>query len=550
MVGRGGRSRGCKTCRRRRVKCDESKPVCTRCQNSGFPCEGYPKDLTFVDEGSRFATPASSKAGSRTREKSSGDVTSISPKDSQTPNVQLAISKQPTLSPFQDEICLAYLTRTLFGNNQNSPLTSHVWDSAVASTDSAKLGYTAVSSLATTYFGRMHGSNEELLCQGRRLYGQAVHRLALEICKPEEASLSQQVMLSALALYYYEMIMNTSDVGWVEHAGGIGRLMEVRGPRRHQLAPDHDYFLFFRRTLIGQAFVTRKRTFLEREEWKTIPWAMQPTPKTTEHFLLDVSANIPGLAEDMDRLERNGPIAARNPVGPNEEQALRENVRQKLIDTFKSLLEWRFNWESTYPDVVAETISMPRSSLVSNLNRPRCLDRVFYYTDIKRAEEIQQYHLTMLWVLGLVMRLQDNSVTPSAFGPWPLNRRPDASNAIALPHEGMTTLTVAREIARSTENFTQPQYPRRQLLRLLGPLRGCVLVFMLSGQTEPHELSWVSGVLCRISDEFGFEFCKRFTKLPPLGFYQPRQNERVSEGADSYTFSDPTTGFRQTFLSQ
>ncbi|KAF2803651.1 uncharacterized protein BDZ99DRAFT_168467 [Mytilinidion resinicola] len=530
-----------------------SKPVCTRCQNSGFPCEGYPKDLTFVDEGSRFASQSStrsSKAGSRTGEVSSVDAPSLSPKGSQTPNVQLAISKQPTLSPFQDEICLAYLIRTLFGDNHNFPLASHVWDSAVASTDSAKLGQTAVSSLATTYFGRMHGSNMQLLHQGRRLYGQAVHRLALEICKPEEASLSQQVMLSALAFYYYEMVMNTSDIGWVEHVGGTGKLMEVRGPRRHQFAPDHDYFLYFRRTLIGQAFVTRTRTFLEREEWKTVPWAMQPNSKTTEHLILDVSANVPGLAEDMDRLERNGPVAARNPLGPNEEETLRESLRHKLIDTFGSLLEWRFNWESTYPDVVAETVSMPRSSLVSNLERPRCLDRVFYYNDIKRAEEIQQYHLTMLWVLQLVVRLQDPSVTPSAFSPWPPHRRPDASNALALPHDEMTTLNVAREIARSTENFTQPQHPRRQLLKLLGPLRGCVLVFMLSAQAEQYELSWVSGVLCRIADEFGFDFCKRFAQLPPLGYYQPSQNERVSEGASTYTFADQTTGFRQTFLSQ
>jgi hypothetical protein len=32
---------GCATCRRRRVKCDEKKPVCGRCLSANFVCEGY-----------------------------------------------------------------------------------------------------------------------------------------------------------------------------------------------------------------------------------------------------------------------------------------------------------------------------------------------------------------------------------------------------------------------------------------------------------------------------------------------------------------------------
>lgn len=33
---------GCITCRKRRVKCDETRPVCTRCRSANFECEGYP----------------------------------------------------------------------------------------------------------------------------------------------------------------------------------------------------------------------------------------------------------------------------------------------------------------------------------------------------------------------------------------------------------------------------------------------------------------------------------------------------------------------------
>ncbi|CEL01302.1 hypothetical protein ASPCAL00888 [Aspergillus calidoustus] len=33
---------GCLTCRKRRVKCDETKPHCTRCTSTGRKCDGYP----------------------------------------------------------------------------------------------------------------------------------------------------------------------------------------------------------------------------------------------------------------------------------------------------------------------------------------------------------------------------------------------------------------------------------------------------------------------------------------------------------------------------
>lgn len=54
--GQGGRKRafhsktrsGCLTCKNRRVKCDEKRPVCQRCVNGGRKCEGYENPLVFV----------------------------------------------------------------------------------------------------------------------------------------------------------------------------------------------------------------------------------------------------------------------------------------------------------------------------------------------------------------------------------------------------------------------------------------------------------------------------------------------------------------------
>lgn len=52
MVGVGGRGKGCRTCVRRHLKCDEAKPTCKRCLKAKLYCGGY-KEQTFISfEGS------------------------------------------------------------------------------------------------------------------------------------------------------------------------------------------------------------------------------------------------------------------------------------------------------------------------------------------------------------------------------------------------------------------------------------------------------------------------------------------------------------------
>ncbi|KAI4275784.1 MAG: hypothetical protein LQ337_002945 [Flavoplaca oasis] len=48
MVGVPGRSKGCKTCRRRKKGCDLQQPACGNCIRGGLLCEGYARQWTFV----------------------------------------------------------------------------------------------------------------------------------------------------------------------------------------------------------------------------------------------------------------------------------------------------------------------------------------------------------------------------------------------------------------------------------------------------------------------------------------------------------------------
>jgi hypothetical protein len=56
MVNKG-RSGGCNTCRRRRVKCDETRPACQACQRGARECEGYDRPapgLKFRDQSTKY----------------------------------------------------------------------------------------------------------------------------------------------------------------------------------------------------------------------------------------------------------------------------------------------------------------------------------------------------------------------------------------------------------------------------------------------------------------------------------------------------------------
>ncbi|KAK5089810.1 hypothetical protein LTR70_006186 [Exophiala xenobiotica] len=48
------RSKGCRICVQRRVRCDQARPTCNNCKKGNRPCPGYAQDLKFQDEGIRL----------------------------------------------------------------------------------------------------------------------------------------------------------------------------------------------------------------------------------------------------------------------------------------------------------------------------------------------------------------------------------------------------------------------------------------------------------------------------------------------------------------
>jgi len=213
MGGRPGRSKGCFTCKKRRVKCgrsaslfiavcsshisdhvfygkDERKPCCLRCERSGFDCDGYPA-TRFVDENRRFQMeavepePQPELLGLAVREydHGPGQVGIIS------------VGRTLSLTPCRDDISLRHLRHSLFP--------AGAWPGFGANTSQTPLAYRCLQSLALAHFGRVQAA-PAFLEEGSISYIKSLHSLNHNLADPSCCT-QDDTLLSIMILGLYEV---------------------------------------------------------------------------------------------------------------------------------------------------------------------------------------------------------------------------------------------------------------------------------------------------------------------------------------------------------
>lgn len=92
---------GCRTCKEKRLKCDETKPVCQQCDKKGVQCEGYEKVLKWRPQEDTFRTKPTSP---RPRKKSLNTAVpraAAAAAPPPVPSLALESSGSPTSNSFQ-----------------------------------------------------------------------------------------------------------------------------------------------------------------------------------------------------------------------------------------------------------------------------------------------------------------------------------------------------------------------------------------------------------------------------------------------------------------
>ncbi|KIX09705.1 uncharacterized protein Z518_00786 [Rhinocladiella mackenziei CBS 650.93] len=292
MVGVPGKSKGCSTCRRRKKGCDQKRPICGQCASSGYVCGGYNRDRTFI------LHPAS-KAVEGAIFLPQVKATSISLPGSIDRN---AIESQ-CRSLFWDlylpqgdcEVRDEFILKCKHPMNWIEVIQNiHQQDASLEN---------AFSALSISRVGQ--GNRDiRLVRESTKLYGKALKELQLALFDPDRMH-SDHVLMACMLLGLYEVFEGPAfnSRSWMAHAQGAARLIQLRGPQRHQNWNAHHPFLASRTPTIYAAILQRKSTYLANEEWLTVPWATQQ--RTYFDRMVDLATVIPGILEKFDLLRES-----------------------------------------------------------------------------------------------------------------------------------------------------------------------------------------------------------------------------------------------------
>ncbi|KAI5920531.1 hypothetical protein F4810DRAFT_410118 [Camillea tinctor] len=360
------RSKGCNTCRRKKVKCDEQKPRCGQCRKGVRVCEGYDQPTIFLNSSSgdyEDGTPSlhgKSKprfknhsvddyAWSNGDSSSHGRVTATWKKKQQrscretkrkkTPyvecwSIQRALPAPRCLSSQTwsvDQILGEFLENCLPPSaSQEVPL---CWIRSLVSmekdVDALPL---AMSALAFGWAGRVDG-RPQLVDKGLQLYSAAVRQLRCDI----RVRSPLQVLATTAIFTFYELCEFGSEAnpGWLYHMAGIAAVLQALGPEMVAVDPYLQVFSFCRMIFIIHGLNRRRRVCAASRMWTHIPFRNHA--KSEFHVFFDIAGQVAAWLEKADLLAKD--FAGDNL--PDEKDFARSGkVLAQAVDLVQKLRRW------------------------------------------------------------------------------------------------------------------------------------------------------------------------------------------------------------------
>ena len=191
----------------------------------------------------------------------------------------------------------------------------------------------ALRCLTTSFFGRTHGQ-PGLEDDAMKLYGKALLELSRKISIQKD-TFDFDTLAATSVLNMYELVVFTCKSGWIQHCGGTARLMEIIGPNAFNDDRHRAVFAMNRYYLINSALITRKKTFLERDEWWKILGSTDPDLIAINE-LQSIAAKLPGLMEEALRLR------AQHPDEVESERS--ERTKESFLNLLDKLMIWNVSW--------------------------------------------------------------------------------------------------------------------------------------------------------------------------------------------------------------
>ena len=391
---------------------------------------------------------------------------------------------------FFDQICVTFLVHNFLGHlDTGSKSLLPAWDVDKVSGTASD----SISALALAFFGKAH-HQQKIIDRGAACYGKALRKLANDL-NDKNAMWSFPVLLSSILLARYELVSSTGSAGWIQHAGGVERLFELRGPQRHQYRAERHIFEAARSLIIIKAITDCKRTFLEQDDWLTIPWAHDPEQKSAINQLIDIFCIVPGLLADSKRLHTSSSFkwdftAPTSPSidtsAPNQDHRL-VSLRHRTQECYTRLQRWKETWDRSYPSAVQPV--KPSWFPQSDLKFPEDIfGHALHFTNFLRANEYQLYTTVVFFVSSLML-----SVAPTSQSD--VDSSPSVSDLLSHRYDA------AYDICRAVPYDLFEKHGGGGAYLLMFPLLTNLRLF---GERS-DEGRWIKHVLLSIANKWGLE---------------------------------------------
>ncbi|KAJ5248774.1 hypothetical protein N7468_000225 [Penicillium chermesinum] len=498
MVGVGGRSKGCKTCRRRKVKCDEEKPTCSRCRKANIKCEGYVQFAEFIHVNDRDAGKPLVKRRASKPAQAPSSVSDASEASAASSNseycMELSLQNFCLIEPLyvnpawdQQSMFTSHLIQRMFSwsNNPSSPF-SAAWVQVLLrdSKESPVLSHASIQALSTSFFGKVHG-DRQIMQQGAAHYFRALRALQVDLQDPNRVT-DDATLMAVLIMAIYELVASEHPSGWLNHYKGLARLVLLRGPEAHQTGVGFNVFSTLRSCLAIGYIIERKHLFLENIEWKTIPWAIQGLDsKVPLQELHDYMVDVPGILEDMDTL-----VAW--PPGVPGRSEFKDQAAQRALELLNLLYAWHWEWIRKFPSATFTISTAGLDPETAMPIPPSPFESILWFNDSYRGTELITYNALRL-ILMICLELTGilTPGIPSAIG----------VNDPLLPMQG-TRHDIAVEICRMADYHLHSFRRSLGAFIILFPLN-VALVHLDENATEIKR--WLRQKMARVADSYGFE---------------------------------------------
>ncbi|KIV82293.1 hypothetical protein PV11_04414 [Exophiala sideris] len=324
MVGIPGRSQGCTTCRRRKVRCDLAKPSCQRCTTSGRQCEGYEKYPVFINRGQQGlqkrkrleeARPAQSEHTDRV-------VPAVLFHSKRSP----IVSSPPCRYLLEDQ-CISVFWEGFSAKSVTDPrpASDPAWLHHILNISSpADRLRQALLSLAYTRIGRLNNDPVAVI-RGQQVYGQALQAIQQALYDPHWTR-HDETLAAARCMVLYESFESTSEsmTSWFNHIGGVARIIQLRGPRSHRKPLQRTILESMRYNAMIACMMRRQDSFFAQHQWLTEPW-MDDT-KSLEQRYIDQGFVLSSMYGKSDALMQ---LNVYNEM----------SIRQEILEILRRLLD-------------------------------------------------------------------------------------------------------------------------------------------------------------------------------------------------------------------